>query len=269
MAAKKIIAQPDILDLESLGAFMDAQQDPVGKSPSEAAPQVLPETRPTEEESHPKIKEKTQTKTKDVSGKTRQRIDKHEGNDEWSSVLRYAGYYNDNSTAGKTTVAMNSDIKTVLEIIHNSYRGEINCGNLIDAICRAFIERNKDKILELLVFGSYIESVEFREAMVKLVAYAVVFAIGYHLNLVFGDDRIAPLLDGYAMTSLFAGLQFLSGAMDRTILVGGCLVVLFSLVLKLVISLVVGAIILPFSVTYNIYKVLKNGYLLVKYGIDG
>ena len=103
-----------------------------------------------------------------------------------------------------------------------------------------------------LVFGSYIESVEFREAMVKLVAYAVVFAIGYHLNLVFGDDRIAPLLDGYAMTSLFAGLQCLSGAMDRTILVGGCLVVLFSLVLKLVISLVVGAIILPFSVTYNI-----------------
>ena len=77
------------------------------------------------------------------------RIDKYEGNDEWSSVLRYAGYYNDNSTAGKTTVAMNSDIKTVLEIIHNSYRGEINCGNLIDAICRAFIERNKDKILEL------------------------------------------------------------------------------------------------------------------------
>jgi hypothetical protein len=96
----------------------------------------------------------------------------------------------------------------------------------------------------------------------------VVFAIGYHLNLVFGDDRIAPLLDGYAMTSLFAGLQFLSGAMDRTILVGGCLVVLFSIVLKLIISLVVGAIILPFSVTYNIYKVLKNGYLLVKYGID-
>jgi hypothetical protein len=120
-----------------------------------------------------------------------------------------------------------------------------------------------------LVFGSYIESVEFREAMVKLVAYAVVFAIGYHLNLVFGDDRIAPLLDGYAMTSLFAGLQFLSGAMDRTILVGGCLVVLFSLVLKLVISLAVGAIVLPFSVTYYIYKVLKNGYLLVKYGIDG
>lgn len=147
MAAKKIIAQPDILDLESLGAFMDAQQDPVGESPSETAPQALPEPRPTEEESHPKIKEKTQTK--DVSGKTRLRIDKHEGNDEWSSVLRYAGYYNDNSTAGKTTVAMNSDIKTVLEIIHNSYRGEINCGNLIDAICRAFIERNKDKILEL------------------------------------------------------------------------------------------------------------------------
>ena len=41
------------------------------------------------------------------------------------------------------------------------------------------------------------------------------------------------------------------------------------MVLKLVISLAVGAIILPFSVTYNIYKVLKNGYLLVKYGIDG
>jgi len=118
-----------------------------------------------------------------------------------------------------------------------------------------------------LVFGSYIESVEFRKAMVTLIVYAVLFGMGYHLNLVFGTDKIAPILDGYAMTSLFAGLRFLSGAMDRTILVGGCLVVLFTLILRLVISLVVGAIILPFSVTYNIYKVVKNGYLLVKYGV--
>ena len=118
-----------------------------------------------------------------------------------------------------------------------------------------------------LVFGSYIESVEFRKAMVTLIAYAVLFGVGCHLNLVFGDDKIAPILDGYVMTSLFAGLHFLSGAMDRTILVGGCLVVLFTLILRLVISLVVGAIILPFSVTYNIYMVVKNGYLLVKYGI--
>ena len=118
-----------------------------------------------------------------------------------------------------------------------------------------------------LVFGNYIESVEFRKAMVTLIVYAVLFGMGYHLNLVFGDDKIAQILDGYAMTSLFAGLHFLSGAMDRTILVGGCLVVLFTLVLRLVISLVVGAIILPFSITYNIYEVVKNGYLLVKYGM--
>lgn len=122
MAAKKIITQPDILDLDSLGAFMDAQQDPVEDSPSVAVP---------------------------ASERTRKRIAQHDGNDEWGTVLRYAGFYNDNSTAEKTTVAMNADIKTVLEIIHNSYRGEISCGNLIDAICRAFIERNKDKILEL------------------------------------------------------------------------------------------------------------------------
>ena len=118
-----------------------------------------------------------------------------------------------------------------------------------------------------LVFGSYIESVKFRKAMVTLMVYTVPFGMGYHLNLVFGTDKIAPILDGYAMTSLFAGLHFLSGAMDRTILVGGCLVVLFTLVLKLLISLVVGAIILPFSVTYNIYEVVKNGYLILKYGI--
>ena len=118
-----------------------------------------------------------------------------------------------------------------------------------------------------LIFGSYQESVMFRGAMGQLIVYTALFAIGYHLNLVFGDDRIAPILDGYAMTSLFAGLHFLSGAMDRTILVGGCLVVLFTLILRLVISLVVGAIILPFSITYNIYKVVKNGYLLIKFGI--
>ena len=155
MAAKKIITQPDILDLENLGAFMDAQQDPVEDSPSVAVPQATveesaqTEKTPTSSTEGNKPKVKNTSKNKETSERTRKRIAQHDGNDEWGTVLRYAGYYNDNSTAEKTTVAMNSDIKTVLEIIHNSYRGEINCGNLIDAICRAFIERNKDKILEL------------------------------------------------------------------------------------------------------------------------
>ena len=153
MAAKKLFTQPDILNLDSLGAFMDAQNDNIGVSPSVAAPQSEVEQEselPTDAtEVKPKVKTKTQTKVKNTPAKTRQRIDRHDGNDEWSIVMRYAGFYNDNSTAEKTTVAMNSDIKTVLEIIHNSYRGEINCGNLIDAICRAFIERNKEQILEL------------------------------------------------------------------------------------------------------------------------
>ena len=153
MAAKKIITQPDILDLESLGAFMDAQQDPVEDSPSVAVPQATVDesiqTEATPTDSAEGIKPKTKVKNKEASERTRKRIAQHDGNDEWGTVLRYAGFYNDNSTAEKTTVAMNSDIKTVLEIIHNSYRGEINCGNLIDAICRAFIERNKDKIQEL------------------------------------------------------------------------------------------------------------------------
>ena len=153
MAAKKIITQPDILDLENLGAFMDAQQDPVEDSPSVAVPQATAEestpTAATPTASTEGTKPKAKGKVKETSERTRKRIEQHDGNDEWGTVLRYAGFYNDNSTAEKTTVAMNSDIKTVLEIIHNSYRGEINCGNLIDAICRAFIERNKDKILEL------------------------------------------------------------------------------------------------------------------------
>ena len=34
MAAKKLFTQPDILNLDSLGAFMDAQNDTVGVSPS-------------------------------------------------------------------------------------------------------------------------------------------------------------------------------------------------------------------------------------------
>ena len=155
MAAKKIITQPDILDLENLGAFMDAQQDPVEDSPSVAVPQATVDESapigitPTDSTEGNKPKVKNTAKNKEASERTRKRIAQHDGNDEWGTVLRYAGFYNDNSTAEKTTVAMNSDIKTVLEIIHNSYRGEINCGNLIDAICRAFIERNKDKILEL------------------------------------------------------------------------------------------------------------------------
>lgn len=126
----------------------------------------------------------------------------------------------------------------------------------------AMVLKNMGRVAGL-VFGSYYESVVFREAMGTLITYVVLFCIGYHLNLVFGDDKIAPILDGYAMTSLFAGLRFLSGAMDRTILVGGCLVVVFTLVLRLLVSVVVGAIILPFSITYNIYKVVKNGAILM------
>ena len=134
---------------------MDAQQDPVEDSPSVAVPQATADksaqtaTTPTDSTEGNKSNVKNTSKNKETSERTRKRIAQHDGNDEWGAVLRYAGYYNDNSTAEKTTVAMNADIKTVLEIIHNSYRGEINCGNLIDAICRAFIERNKDKILEL------------------------------------------------------------------------------------------------------------------------
>ena len=149
MAAKKLFTQPDILNLDSLGAFMDAQNDTVGVSPSVAAPQSEVEQEPESPTDATEVK----PKVKNTPTKTRQRIDRHDGNDEWSIVMRYAGFYNDNSTAEKTTVAMNSDIKTVLEIIHNSYRGEINCGNLIDAICRAFIERNKEQILELAKNG--------------------------------------------------------------------------------------------------------------------
>ena len=105
MAAKKIITQPDILDLDSLGAFMDAQQDPVKESPSVAVPRATAEesvqtgTTPTASAEGTKPKVKNTSKKKETVERTRKRIAQHDGNDEWGTVLRYAGFYNDNSTA--------------------------------------------------------------------------------------------------------------------------------------------------------------------------
>jgi len=83
MAAKKIITQPDILDLESLGAFMDAQQDPVEDSPSVAVPQetaeesAQTEATPTASIDGTKSKVKNASKNKETSERTRKRIAQH------------------------------------------------------------------------------------------------------------------------------------------------------------------------------------------------
>ena len=99
MAAKKIITQPDILDLENLGAFMDAQQDPVEDRPSVAVPQATVDesaqtvttptaATPTASAEGTKPKVKNTSKNKETSERTRKRIAQHDGNDEWGTVLR-------------------------------------------------------------------------------------------------------------------------------------------------------------------------------------
>ena len=75
------------------------------------------------------------------------------------------------------------------------------------------------------------------------------------------DGRI---FDGYAMAALFCGLSVLSGFMNNMICIGGCLTMLFFMVIKLVISMVIGIIALPISVAYNLYNIAKAGAALGK-----
>ena len=114
-----------------------------------------------------------------------------------------------------------------------------------------------------LVFSDYNEARAFREAFLRLVTYAVLFIIGYRLNLVFDNVPDGRIFDGYAMAALFCGLSVLSGFMNNMICIGGCLTMLIFIVIKLAISMVIGIIALPISVAYNLYNIVKMGAFLV------
>ena len=115
-----------------------------------------------------------------------------------------------------------------------------------------------------LVFSDYNEARAFREAFLRLVTYAVLFIIGYRLNLVFDNVPDGRIFDGYAMAALFCGLSVLSGFMNNMICIGGCLTMLIFIVIKLAISMVIGIIALPICVAYNLYNIAKAGAALGK-----
>ena len=115
-----------------------------------------------------------------------------------------------------------------------------------------------------LVFSDYNEARAFREAFLRLVTYAVLFIIGYRLNLVFDNVPDGRIFDGYAMAALFCGFSVLSGFMNNMICIGGCLTMLFFMVIKLAVSMAIGIIALPISVAYNLYNIAKAGAALGK-----
>ena len=119
------------------------------------------------------------------------------------------------------------------------------------------------RILSLL-FSDHNEAMAFRSSFVRLVTYTVLFIIGYRLNLVFDNVPDGRIFDGYALAALFCGLSVLSGFMNNMICIGGCLTMLFFMVIKLAISMAIGIIALPICVAYNLYNIVKMGTVLVK-----
>ena len=115
-----------------------------------------------------------------------------------------------------------------------------------------------------LVFSDYNEARAFREAFMRLVTYAVLFIIGYRLNLVFDNVPDGRIFDGYAMAALFCGLSVLSGFMNNIICIGGCLTMLIFMVIKLAVSMAIGIIALPICIAVNLYRIVKMGAVLVK-----
>ena len=99
----------------------------------------------------------------------------------------------------------------------------------------------------------------------RLVIYTVLFIIGYRLNLVFDNVPDGRIFDGYAMAALFCGLSVLSGFMNNMICIGGCLTMLFFMVIKLAISMAIGIIALPISVAVNLYNIAMNSAVIMKY----
>ena len=114
-----------------------------------------------------------------------------------------------------------------------------------------------------LVFSDYSEARVFRDALMRIVIYIVLFAIGYRLNLVFDNVPDGRIFDGYVMAALFCGLSVLSGFMNNMICIGGCLTMLIFMVIKLAISMAIGIIALPICLALNLYHIVKTGAVLV------
>ena len=119
-----------------------------------------------------------------------------------------------------------------------------------------------------LVFSDYNEARAFREAFMRLVTYALLFIIGYRLNLVFDNVPDGRIFDGYAMAALFCGLSVLSGFMNNMICIGGCLTMLFFMFIKLAISMAIGIITLPICVSMNLYRLIKYGDAIINCSIE-
>ena len=162
--ANKLIQQPDILSLDTLGSFMDAQNDPI-------APAVEKKvvTNAENTTSDTVSEEVVQNEMQDVVQNdgsetvqvdtipqrpkvTRARRGKQSvqpvieaGSSEWDMMVRYAEFYNDNPDENRITVVLNPDIKRALDIIRINCR-QFNFGNILNAVCRTFIERNKEQI---------------------------------------------------------------------------------------------------------------------------
>ncbi|MBR4120463.1 MAG: hypothetical protein IKT95_01770 [Spirochaetales bacterium] len=156
MAANKLIQQPDILNLDSLGAFMDAQNDPIPTASEEKVVTTAEETTSDtecEEVVQNESSEVTQVETVPQRPKVaRARRGKQSaqpvieaGSGEWDMMVRYAEFYNDNPDENRITVVLNPDIKRALDIIRINCR-QFNFGNILNAVCRTFIERNKEQI---------------------------------------------------------------------------------------------------------------------------
>ena len=158
--ANKLIKQPDILSLDTLGSFMDAQNDPIAPAVEKKVVTNAEETA-SKVDSEEVVQEVVQDEGTEVAQidttpqkpkVTRTRRGKQSaqpviesGSGEWDMMVRYAEFYNDNPDENRITVVLNPDIKRALDIIRINCR-QFNFGNILNAVCRTFIERNKDQI---------------------------------------------------------------------------------------------------------------------------
>ena len=164
--ANKLIKQPDILSLDTLGSFMDAQNDPIATVVDKEETKV---TEAEETASEVDSEEMVQSEVQDIvqnecseviqadttpqkpkvartrRGKQSMQPVIEAGSGEWDMMVRYAEFYNDNPDENRITVVLNPDIKRALDIIRINCR-QFNFGNILNAVCRTFIERNKEQI---------------------------------------------------------------------------------------------------------------------------
>lgn len=116
------------------------------------------------------------------------------------------------------------------------------------------------------LFSGLREARQLRASVLQLALSAVVFTIGYKLNILFNEPR-DQLAEGYAWLAFFLGHYLFYHGRGRTLILGGCVTMLITAAFRLVSAFIMGAIAAPFYLIFHLIRIFFCFIVIVRFSM--